>query len=69
VETGTDSRTIIERYFASMRRGQAAENDLLALFADDAVYIEPFTSDSPARGIEAIRARLRKGWETPLPEM
>lgn len=62
-------RAVIDRYFAAMRRGQAAEVDMVALFDDDAVYIEPFTSAEPAVGIEAIRERLRRGWESPLPDM
>jgi hypothetical protein len=60
---------IVERYFAAMRRGAAAEDELLALFDADAVYTEPFSSDEPAVGVEAIRARFRRGWEAPLPEM
>ena len=60
---------IVERYFAAMRRGSAAEAELLGLFDPDAVYTEPFTSDEPAVGIDAIRARFRAGWETPLPEL
>ena len=65
-----DHRTSVDRYFSAMRRGAAAEDDLLALFADDAVYEEPFSGSSePAVGRESIRARLRDGWETPLPEL
>jgi hypothetical protein len=60
---------IVERYFAAMRRGSDAEEEMLALFDADAVYTEPFTSPEPAVGIEAIRARFRKGWETPLPDL
>lgn len=60
---------IVERYFAAMRRGAAAEDELLDLFDRDAVYTEPFSSDEPAVGISAIRERFRKGWETPLPDM
>lgn len=64
-----ESRTLIEEYFAAMRRGAEAEEEMLALFAPDAVYLEPFTDDPPAVGIDAIRARLRKGWEFPLPDL
>jgi ketosteroid isomerase-like protein len=64
------TQELIDGYYAAMRRGPEAEADMLALFADDIVYVEPFTSpDEPAVGIEAVRARLRSGWETPLPEM
>ena len=61
---------ILQSYFAAMRQGSSAEDDLMALFTDDAVYEEPFTgSPDPAVGLEAIRERLRFGWSTPLPEM
>jgi hypothetical protein len=63
------SEEILERYYAAMRRGAAAEDELIELFDRDAVYTEPFTSDEPAVGIEAIRARFRAGWETPLPDL
>jgi len=64
------TRNLVDGYYAAMRRGPEAEADMMALFADDIVYVEPFTSpDEPAVGIEAVRARLRLGWETPLPEM
>jgi ketosteroid isomerase-like protein len=64
------TQELIDGYYAAMRRGPEAEADMIALLADDIVYIEPFTSPGePAVGIEAVRARLRSGWETPLPEM
>jgi hypothetical protein len=64
------SQELIDGYYAAMRRGPEAEADMMALFADDIVYIEPFTSpDEPAVGIAAVRARLRAGWDTPLPDM
>lgn len=63
------NRDLIERYFSAMRRGAAAEEDLVALFAEDAVYIEPFIGESPARGIDEIRERFRLGWQEPLPDL
>lgn len=62
-------RDTIDRYYAAMRAGPNGENDLMALFAADAVYDEPFSGLEPARGREAIRRRLRSGWKTPLPDM
>ncbi len=68
--SGVDRRTTIERYFAAMRQAGDAEADLMALFADDAVYVEPFSGlDEPAVGKPAIVERFRAGWETPLPDM
>ena len=60
---------VLDRYYTAMRRGAEAEEAMLALFADDAVYAEPFSGQPPATGIEAIRARLRQGWEVPLPDL
>lgn len=60
---------VIDRYFAAMRRGAEAEDDLLGLFDEDAVYTEPFSSQEAAVGIAAIRARFRRGWATPLPDL
>lgn len=63
-------RELIEAYFAAMRRGPAAEAEMMALFADDAIYIEPFSGDpAPAVGKQEVLARLRVGWEAPLPDL
>ena len=63
-------RSVVERYFAAMRRGAAAEDEMMALFSDDAVYIEPFTGEvRTSTGRDEIRATLRAGWEVPLPDM
>lgn len=68
--TGADTTNgLVDRYFAAMRRGAAAEEEMMALFAADATYSEPFSGLEPAVGKEAIRARLRSGWDHPLPDM
>ena len=36
-------RDLIERYFQAMRTGAIASDDIVDLFADDAVYVEPFS--------------------------
>ncbi len=59
---------IASHYLAAMRRGAAAETEMLAMFADDAVYDEPFSGLEPAVGKAAIRDRLRAGWDVPLPD-
>ena len=64
-----DSNAVINEYYAAMRQGAQAEETIVALFAEDATYIEPFVSPQPAVGIEQIRDRFRKGWETPLPDL
>ncbi|MCA9494168.1 MAG: nuclear transport factor 2 family protein [Myxococcales bacterium] len=66
------SEDVVRQYFICMQRGAEAETDLLALFHDDAVYVEPFTAPGTSRtheGKPAIRAALRQGWEAPPPDM
>lgn len=66
----SSDRDLIERYFVAMRRGAAAEDEMMALFSDDAVYVEPFTGESePWVGKESVRTALRRGWEQPLPDL
>lgn len=60
---------MIAAYFSAMRRGAGGGEDLFALFTDDAVYVEPFSDDGPAIGIEAIRDRFQASWEFPLPDL
>jgi ketosteroid isomerase-like protein len=36
-------RELIERYFRAMRTGSIASDEILDLFAEDAVYVEPFS--------------------------
>lgn len=66
----SEQQDVIDTYFRCMRRGADAESDLLALFTSDAVYEEPFSGmTEPAKGIDAIRARLQAGWTQPLPDL
>lgn len=51
-------REQVEAYFAAMQRGPDGHDALLELFADDAVYIEPFGGTGPHVGRDAIRAYL-----------
>jgi ketosteroid isomerase-like protein len=48
----------LDRYFRAMQRGPEGEDELVALFAEDAVYIEPFSGQQHT-GRDAIRAWLR----------
>jgi hypothetical protein len=38
-------REIIERYFQAMRTGAIASEDIIDLFAEEAVYVEPFSGE------------------------
>ena len=65
-----DEHKVIERYFTAMRRGSVAETEMMELFAEGAVYIEPFTGESrPWVGKDSIREALRRGWAEPLPDL
>ena len=61
MKDGADSPDgeVIERYYAAMRVGAAALEDLLALFAADAVYVEPFGGEPATHvGTAEIRRTL-----------
>lgn len=60
----------VDRFFAAMQTQGQSEAAMMALFADDAEYVEPFTGAARThRGREAVRAALRESWKEPLPEM
>jgi len=61
---------LVQRFFHAMQAGADGAATLLALFADDAVYVEPFSGEERTHeGIDAIREALRPGWEQPLPDL
>ncbi len=65
-----NDRDIIERMFKAMQTGLAAENDMMALFADDAVFTEPFSGEPQTHeGKDAIRSCFREMWSAPEPDM
>lgn len=58
-----DPRAVVDAYFRAMQQGQIGQEALLALFADDAVYTEPFTGTPRTHeGIRAIRACVEASW-------
>lgn len=66
----TDNRQTLDRFFAAMQAGGSAEAEMMALFAEDATYVEPFSGRPRThRGKEAIRKVMREGWANPLPQM
>ncbi len=67
-----DHEQLIERYFAAMRRGAEAEEEMLALFTDDVIYSDPFDPSGPPEaivGLTALAERLRSGWEFNPPDL
>lgn len=65
-----DPKAVVERYFEAMRAGASGGGELLALFADDAVYIEPFGGEERTHvGKKDIEACFRGGWEATPPDL
>lgn len=61
---------VVSDFFRCMQAGAATAEQLMALFADDAVYVEPFSGRPVTHhGKPAIRAAMAPGWERPLPDM
>lgn len=58
-----ERKQIANQYYAYMQVGGARVEELIALFAEDAEYIEPFSPNGPTqhRGKEAIARMLRQG--------
>jgi hypothetical protein len=60
----------IANFFTAMQAGRTAAADLEAAFAEDALYIEPFTGEVRRHtGRAAILKAMALGWEMPLPDM
>lgn len=60
----------ISQFFRAMQAGATSEADMMALFADDAEYSEPFSGKTQThRGKAAIREVFVQGWQHPLPDM
>ncbi len=63
-------RRVIENLYKAMQAGPAGENEALALFAKDAVFIENFGGSPKTHpGIAAIRAAFQKWNEDPPPDV
>ena len=63
-------RTVIENLFRAMQKGPAGEADMMSLFADDAVFIEPFSGVPKTHtGTQAIKASFKGMWDNPPPDM
>ncbi len=63
-------RKIVDNLFKAMQAGAGGEDDMMALFADDAVFVEPFSGEPKTHtGKDAIRASFRDMWREPAPDM
>lgn len=53
-----------------MQAGPSGEAAMMALFAEGAVFIEPFSGQTQTHtGLHAIRESFRDQWRNPLPDL
>ena len=63
-------KDVIERMFKAMQTGLAAESEMMALFAADAVFTEPFSGEQRTyHGKDAIRSCFREMWKENHPDV
>jgi ketosteroid isomerase-like protein len=63
-------RKVVEELYQAMQAGPAGEAAIMALFADDAVLVEPFTGQPRTHsGKAAIRAALATMWQGRAPDL
>ena len=63
-------RQVVENMFKAMQAGPAGEEQMMALFLDDAVFTEPFSGQPQTHhGKEAIRGSFRQMWSEPAPDL
>jgi len=63
-------RSVVESLFRAMQKGPAGEEEMMSLFTDDAVFIEPFSGVPQTHtGIVAIRASFKAMFEHAAPDM
>jgi ketosteroid isomerase-like protein len=66
----TSDRAVVERLFRAMQAGADGEGEMMALFAPDATFIEPFSGQAIAHsGRNAIRESFRQQTAHPMPDM
>lgn len=63
-------RRVVERMFQAMQAGPAGETEMMSLFAEEAVFIEPFSGVPQTHtGKSAIRESFQSMWANPAPDM
>jgi ketosteroid isomerase-like protein len=63
-------RNTVERLFKAMQMGPPGEEAMMALFDENAVFIEPFSGQVQTHtGKPAIRESFRQMWKEPLPDL
>jgi len=70
MSVGTSDRAIVESLFRAMQAGSSGEEQMVSLFWEDAVFIEPFSGRPVTHsGKAAIRESFRRQTANPLPDM
>ena len=65
-----DDRKVVEGLFKAMQAGPAGEDAMMALFAENAVFVEPFSGEVRTHtGTDAIRTSFQQMWSEPGPEL
>ncbi len=65
-----EDRNVVENMFKAMQAGPEGENAMMALFASDAVFVEPFSGEVKTHeGADAIRTSFQEMWKEPAPDM
>lgn len=63
-------RNTVEGLFRAMQAGPGGEDAMVSLFADDAVFVEPFSGRAQTHtGTAAIRQSFRDQWDNPPPDL
>lgn len=63
-------RKTVEGLFRAMQMGPSGEEAMMALFDDNAVFVEPFSGQVQTHtGKHAIRGSFREMWKEPLPDL
>lgn len=66
----TPSSQLIGRFFNAMMQGESAAAEMSSLFAEDAIYVEPFSGKAKSHtGRSKILRAMQQGWKSPLPDM
>ena len=61
---------VVQQYFKAMQAGPSKAETLFGLFAEDAVYVEPFSGKVLThRGRSAIETYLRSSWDSGPPDL
>lgn len=66
----SSQREVVESLFRAMQAGPSGEEAMMALFAEGAVFVEPFSGQVQTHtGLPAIRESFRDQWKNPLPDL